>query len=49
MDPQITAALIIAAAILVATALWIYFSPFQTCVRTGGTTLGVLPMATWSR
>jgi len=33
MSPQVKAALIIAGAIIIATALWIYFSPFQTCVR----------------
>ena len=33
MTPQVKAALIIAGAIIIATALWIYFSPFQTCVR----------------
>ena len=33
MTPQVKAALIIAGAIIIATALWIYFSPFQTCMR----------------
>jgi hypothetical protein len=33
MNDQIKMGLIIAAAILGATALWIYFSPYQTCVR----------------
>ena len=33
MSPQVKAALIIAGAIIVSTALWIYFSPFQSCVR----------------
>ena len=33
MTPQVKVALIIAGAILIATALWIYFSPFQSCVR----------------
>ena len=33
MSPQVKAALIVAGAIVIATALWIYFSPFQTCLR----------------
>jgi hypothetical protein len=33
MSPQVKAALIIAGAIIITMALWIYFSPFQSCVR----------------
>ncbi len=33
MSDTIKGALIIAAAILVATCVWVYFSPYQTCVR----------------
>jgi len=33
MTPQVKAALIIAGAIIIATTLWIYFSPYQTCLR----------------
>ena len=33
MTPEVKAALIVAGAIIIATALWIYFSPLQTCVR----------------
>jgi hypothetical protein len=29
MTPQVQAALIVAGAIIIATALWIYFSPYQ--------------------
>ncbi|MER9886821.1 hypothetical protein NKJ48_14210 [Mesorhizobium sp. M0114] len=35
MGDQAKAALIIAAAILIATAMYIYFSPYQSCVRAG--------------
>ena len=33
MNNQVKAALIIGGSILVAIGLWIYFSPYQTCVR----------------
>jgi len=33
MTPQIKAALTIAGAIIIATAAWIFFSPFQSCMR----------------
>jgi hypothetical protein len=33
MTDTIKAGLIIGAAILLATVLWIYFSPYQSCVR----------------
>ena len=35
MSPQVKAALIIAGAIIVGISLWIFFSPFQTCMRAG--------------
>ena len=35
MDNQIKAALILGGAILVAVLLWIYFSPYYSCVRAG--------------
>ena len=34
MSGHVKGALIIGGAIIVATALWIYFSPYQTCLRT---------------
>ena len=40
MTPEVKAALIVAGEIIIATALWIYFSPLQTCVRLA--TLSVL-------
>jgi hypothetical protein len=33
MSGHVKLGLILAAAILAATAMWIYFSPYQTCVR----------------
>jgi hypothetical protein len=33
MSDQIKMSLIIGSAIIVATGIWIYFSPFQICVR----------------
>jgi hypothetical protein len=33
MSPQVKAALIIAGAIIITMAMWIYFSSYQTCVR----------------
>lgn len=33
MKNQIIAGGIVGAAIIVATGMWIYFSPYQTCVR----------------
>ena len=36
MSPQVKAALIIAGAIIVGISLWIFFSPFQTCMRAEG-------------
>jgi len=30
---QIIASLVLGASIIVATAMWIYFSPYQTCLR----------------
>jgi hypothetical protein len=33
MTPQLKAALIIAGAIIVGISLWMYFSPYQSCVR----------------
>ena len=36
MNTQIKAAVIIAAAILAATLLYLYFSPFQACMRETG-------------
>lgn len=36
MNDMIKAAFIIGIAIVAATGLWIYFSPYQTCVRSGG-------------
>jgi hypothetical protein len=35
MDNLIKAALIVSGAILVAVCLWIYFSPYYSCVRAG--------------
>ena len=35
MSPQVKAALIIAGAIIVGISLWIFFSPFQTCMAGG--------------
>ena len=40
MTPEVKAALIVSGAIIIATALWIYFSPLKTCVRLA--TLSVL-------
>jgi hypothetical protein len=40
MSSHVKMGLLIGAAIIIATAMWLYFSPFQTCVRayvdTGG-------------
>jgi hypothetical protein len=33
MNDMIKAAIIFAVAILIAMGMWIYFSPYQTCVR----------------
>lgn len=33
MSDQIKMGLIIGAAIIIATGMWIYFSPYQTCIR----------------
>ena len=33
MSPLVKSALIIAAALLIAVVLWIYFSPYWSCVR----------------
>ena len=35
MSSQVKMGLIIGAAIIIATGMWIYFSPFQTCQRLG--------------
>jgi hypothetical protein len=36
MSEQVKMGLIIGGAIIVAAAIWIYFSPFQTCLRENG-------------
>lgn len=36
MSDTIKAALIVASAIVVATGLYIYYSPYHSCVRAGG-------------
>jgi hypothetical protein len=33
MTDRVKAAIILGSAIIIATLLWIYFSPYQTCVR----------------
>ena len=33
MTPQVKAALIVTGAIIIATAPWMYFSPYQSCVQ----------------
>jgi len=33
MNDRVKSALVIGAAIVIATLLWIYFSPYHTCVR----------------
>ena len=35
MSETVKAAIIIAAAIVIGVALWVYFSPYQSCVRAG--------------
>jgi hypothetical protein len=35
MSGYVKMGLLIGGAIIVATAMWIYFSPFQTCIRAG--------------
>jgi len=34
MSGYVIMGLLIGGAIIIATAMWIYFSPFQTCIRT---------------
>ena len=38
MSEPVKAAAIVAVAIMIATGLWIYFSPYQTCVRSESST-----------
>jgi hypothetical protein len=35
MDNQIKAAIILGAAIVIAVCIWVYFSPYNSCVRAG--------------
>jgi hypothetical protein len=39
MDNQIKAAFILGGAIIIAVCLWIYFSPYHSCVRAGFTAI----------
>ena len=38
-DSLVKAAIILAIAIICSVALWVYFSPYHTCVRSGGNEL----------